>query len=174
MDVCECRPGFSNVAPGKCVPFFPLPVLIAPPSGSYKGGYTVEVTLESQTDSKTVFCRFGHVIIAGFLKDRSTIGCVAPAGAVGGIELRVSSNRDDWNLPGIGFQYVLDRFDRMRFFVIEGFAILVILIVVCATIVALTGSDAPVHDEELEPLNQGVSRRVDCHADLSMQGFYPL
>jgi hypothetical protein len=174
MEICECRPGFSDAGAGKCIPFFPLPVLITPSSGSCKGGYTVNVTLESETSSKTVFCRFGHVIVVGVLKDGSTIECIAPAGPIGGVELRVSSNREDWNLPGIGFQYVLDKFDRTGTYLLHGIATLAIMFVIYITIIALRNPTRDLLDEELQPLKQGIPRAIDHHADLSMQGFYPL
>jgi hypothetical protein len=174
MDVCDCRPGFSNISHGKCVPFFPLPVLITPLSGSYKGGYSVDVTLESETNSKTVFCRFGNVIVAGFLKDQSTIRCLAPEGAIGGIELRVSSDANDWNLPGIGFQYVMGTFDRIGTYVLHGFALFAVIAVVRLTVSALRNPQPEELAEELQPLKQGIPRANEGHADLSMHGFFPL
>jgi hypothetical protein len=114
------------------------------------------------------------VIIAGFLKDETTIECIAQPGPIGGVELRVSSNRDDWNLPGIGFLYVIDRFDRIGTYVLHGTATLAIVIVVYFTIVALRNPEPDALAEELQPLKQGIPRAIDGHADLSMQGFYPL
>jgi hypothetical protein len=169
--VCECRPGFSLDRRGECVPFFPLPVTITPSSGSHKGGYKVDITLQSATNSTTVFCRFGNIIIAGFLRDRQTIACLAPAGDVGDIELRVSDDANDWNLPGIAFRYRKDTTDVFVTHALSLFVIAAIVVVVYVTVGMLGAPGGElVTDEELQPLKQS----MPSHSDLSTLGFYPL
>jgi hypothetical protein len=161
MDVCECRPGFSRIQNGNCMPIFPLPVLITPQSGSYKGGYNINITIESETDSKTVFCRFPDHIVPGFLNSRSTIGCIVPPGAVGRIEIRVSSDANDWSLPGIGFQYVTGRFDRMGRYALPCLAIVAVVGIVRLTISALRNPQPDQLVQEMQPLQPRIPRAHD-------------
>lgn len=164
MNTCSCKPGFIR-SPSGCTPFFPRPIAVFPHSGTFQGGYHVTILLETTTNATQVFCRFGDVIIAGSLQNSTIIRCRAPPGRVGTCELRVSSDSNDWNLPGATFTYVSDASQTLRRWVLEAVAVTGILAAVAFLL--WRPSDA----DDLQPLIQGVPNAADS---LTMQGFYPL
>ena len=167
MDVCACKPGYQQVGP-RCVPHFPLPSNVSPSGGVFSGGYPVLVRLSAPSNVSQVFCRFGDVIVAGRMRNNLTIQCNAPAGRPGACELRVSSDANNWNLPGIPFEYKYDATRAIMNWVLEVASIATVI-----GIVSIAFRAAP-PTEEMQPLIQSIPNATDDHTDLSMQGFYPL
>jgi hypothetical protein len=83
----------------------------------------------------------------------------------------VSDDANDWNLPGIAFQYQKDMTDVFVSRALSLFVIVAIAVVVYTTVWMFgTPGGELVTEEELQPLKQS----MPSHSDLSTLGFYPL
>lgn len=174
MNKCMCKPSFIGDGIFSCIPIFPLPIDVNPNSGSFHGHYIVNVTLENDTSSSTVYCRFGNIIVAGKMINKKTISCLAPSGFLGKIELRVSNNPNDWNLPGIVFEYKFNAFTEYGILTAEIIIIVLILIIILISIIFFKEKVSSTIQEDMQPLKYSVPQNTTDHSDLSLQGFYPL
>lgn len=173
MNKCVCKPSFIGDGISSCIPIFPLPINVKPNAGSFHGHYLVNITLENETSSSTVYCRFGNIIVAGKMLNKKIISCLAPSGYLGKIELRVSNNPNDWNLPGISFEYKFYAFCEYGIITAEIIVIIIILIVVIVSILFFKEKLSSTNQDDLQPLKYATQITTD-HSDLSLQGFYPL
>ncbi|KAH0790382.1 hypothetical protein GPJ56_005678 [Histomonas meleagridis] len=169
MDKCSCKPGFIGDGVTLCNPSFPLPFSSNPSAGNVKGCFPVNISLHDNINTTVVFCRFGDSIVAGKILNLKTIMCIAPAGNCGKIELRVSGDPNNWNLPGIDFEYT--DINNYSFVVYQFVAVLFVIVVVFLTFILLREKKAP---EDLQPLIINMPQSDKMHSELSAHGFFPL
>lgn len=168
-DICSCMPGYVGDGIISCIPHFPLPISANPSSCAVNDNAEIVITLENDTSSHFVFCKFGTTMVSGELLTNRTMKCLAPVGESGNVELRVSDDSNDWNLPGIEFAFI-DNQDNFMQLIIPIITVLSILCIVIVTVKCMNKANMfPVvtTDEEI-PLMKS------SHADLSMHGFSPL
>lgn len=170
MNKCVCNPSFNGDGINSCIPIFPLPINVNPNSGSFHGHYLVNVTLEKEVHSSIIYCRFGNIIVAGKMLSKTIVSCLAPSGYLGKIELRVSNNPNDWNLPGISFEYKFNALSEYGILTVEIIIIVIILIMVITSILFFKEKVSSTIQDDLQPLKL----TVQDHSDLSSQGFFPL
>lgn len=174
MNKCMCNPSFIGDGINSCIPLFPLPIKVNPNAGSFHGHYMVNVTLENEANASTVYCRFGNIIVAGKMLNKTIISCLAPSGFLGKIELRVSNNPNDWNLPGIPFEYKFNAFSEYGIITAEIIVLVIILIIVLISILFFREKNSSTNHDDLQPLKLTVPQTGIDHSDLSSQGFFPL
>ncbi|OHT17331.1 hypothetical protein TRFO_12499 [Tritrichomonas foetus] len=173
-DKCKCKPSFNGDGIISCLPIFPLPVSASPNFSYVYGGCQINITLQSETNTSQIFCRFGNTIVSGAMMSNHVVMCVAPFGAIGNVELRVSNNSNDWNLPGITFEYRYSHLTGIGNILSEIVIICIIALVIFLTVMVFRDKKSESSHDDLQPLNITIPVSVYEHTDMSMQGFFPL
>ena len=168
-NICACKPGYVGNGESHCEPRFPLPISLTPSNCSINGGTKILIELENETSNiENIFCKFGTTMVLGYMVTNKTLICIAPVGETGKIEVKVSDDSNDWNLPGIYFQYLQN--DQIYIdYLITAVACFVIILIVVLTIYILNqDSNLPVVSDEDMPLIK------NKNSDLSIHGFSPI
>jgi len=171
-NVCKCIPGYIGDGFLKCFPRFPLPIYSFPNQSSISGGNLISIILSNITNVKSPYCRFGDLIVSGNLLNETTIQCLNPSSNPGRIELRVSDDSNDWNLPGIPFYYVNNGSDIV--YIIAAGACSVPLFIIIRAFIICWKRKTQICEEENISFKLSKVYESRPHNDLSMHGFYPL
>ena len=169
-DICKCKAGYLGDGETVCVPRFPLPLSIIPKNCSIKGNEEIVIELENETKNvQHIFCKFGTTMVLGVMITNKTLSCVAPIGEKGKVEVKVSDDYNDWNLPGIAFEYINnDQYIYIEHMAAIGACIIIVFLVVTTINLLTNKSDHPIVSDEDMPLIK------NKNSDLSLHGFSPV